>query len=185
MKKKPAVFLFVFLILVFIPILIILKKPTTKSLSGLKTLSDLNYSLEYPADWFLTEKAGGKGIKILANYQTNNCFDDNGQPINSLVDKGCITLVNTQQVIDLADLPINKYLDRQFGEYDMEIKTYRPVSYELVNIQGNQFIKLIAKNTLYYLIPKGENLFQISLTPADSDYLKQFGAILSSIVIID
>jgi len=137
--------------------------------------------LKYPPTWFYSEKKQGSGIKILANFQTSNCIDENGFPINPLVEKSCVTLVVSQQVSGFQNLPLSQYINRQFGQYDSETKIYNPVKFEALTIQGNEAAKLMVNNNFYYLLRKGNTLFQISLTPANSQLLGQFELMLSTI----
>jgi len=182
MKKITATFL---VTIVTIVILLLgvkaIRRPAQNPTAGWKTLSDLDYSLKYPPTWFYSEKKQGSGIKILANFQTSNCIDENGFPINPLVEKSCVTLVVSQQVSGFQNLPLSQYINRQFGQYDSETKIYNPVKFEALTIQGNEAAKLMVNNNFYYLLRKGNTLFQISLTPANSQLLGQFELMLSTI----
>lgn len=186
MKKKTAIFLvtIVTIVILLLGIRAIRKSPNDPT-AGWKILSDLDYSLQYPPKWFYFEKSQGSGIKILANFQTNHCLDENGFPINPLTDKSCVTLVASQQVSGFQNLPLAQYINRQFGQYNPETKIYEPVKFDALTIHGSEAAKLIVKNNLYYLLRKGNTLFQISLTPADSQLLDQFELVLSTIIIFD
>ena len=101
--------------------------------------------------------------------------------LNPLVEKSCVALVVSQQVSGFQNLPLSQYINRQFGQYDSETKIYNPVKFEALTIQGNEAAKLMVNNNFYYLLRKGNTLFQISLTPANSQLLGQFELMLSTI----
>jgi hypothetical protein len=97
------------------------------------------------------------------------------------VDKACVTLVVSQQVAGFSSIPLAQYINRQFGQYNPDTKNYDSVKFDSLTIKGNEAAKLVANNNLYYLVRKGKTLFQVSLTPANSELLKQFELMISTI----
>ena len=148
--------------------------------SNWKTLSELNYSIKYPPEWFYVSGGGG-GVRYFSNFKTNTCTDEDGNPINVLVDKICVSLVVTEQISGIENFPLQQYLNRQFGKYDPETKSYSPIPYEKILLRGDEAAKLVNNNSLNYLIRKNKTLLQISMVPENSSLGDQFELMLSTL----
>lgn len=176
---KKLIFIISFLaILLF---LFVRSQRNINPLSTWKSINNFDYSIKYPSDWIMSDASKDGGVIYLSNFKTDTCKDEEGNPINVLKNNICVAIAVSQQVSGLENMPIAQYLNRQFGKYNSESKDYETVVYDEETISGHSAYRLRINNSLNYIIRQGSTIFQISMTPEDSQQADQFKSMLSTL----
>jgi hypothetical protein len=151
-----------------------IQTPTHVSTAGWKTFTDkfvgFGFAIKYPSDYYQANSGGTGAVTYIA---------DSANTVNNTYFAGK-TLQNNQLLITIVSV-VEAYPNMQKLANRIAGGTQQDVPFSIVNIAGQQAVKVIYNNVESYgIIPNSKNLTWISAQPATSIQIQTFETMMSS-----
>ncbi len=175
------------------PRLIIKVSPTPipDSTANWETYSSSSYSIKYPPDFYMVPSSQRGGADYIGDSKNSTDTYLNRKPLTQSM--LILTFIDLQTaaefnmpagtIIPNTDKNLQQLVNKKFGTYTTG--GYSTVAYDPISIGGAKGARVVANNSVNYLVPSKENYIWTSAQPHNSNKISTFEQMMSTLKFTD